>query len=166
MGGRLITLWEPFSCDNTVPGAVSRVGSRGRTLPLALTLKESVTLEGAVPREGRWSSYQRQARSQWEDVNAWNPVRMGEQAIFQKRRGMVGVCVDNSGDRLLNQGSESGLLSCSLRYLCLFTWYSPWILYHLSENTNTEPRERILFSMLRQGSEEKMPPGPLRWQQQ
>lgn len=84
MGGRLITLWEPFSCDNTVPGAVSRVGSRGRPLPLALTLKESVTLEGAVPREGRWSSYQRQARSQWEDVNAWSTVRMGEQAILRR----------------------------------------------------------------------------------
>lgn len=87
MGGRLITLWEPFSCDNTVPGAVSRVGSRGRPLPLALTLKESVTLEGAVPREGRWSSYQRQARSQWEDVNAWSTVRMGEQAILRREGG-------------------------------------------------------------------------------
>lgn len=58
MGGRLITLWEPFSWDNTVPEAVSRVGSHGRTLLLALTLKESVTLTVA-PRKGTWSSYHR-----------------------------------------------------------------------------------------------------------
>lgn len=166
MGGRLITLWEPFSCDNTVSGAVSRVGSRGRTLPLALTLKESVTLEGAVPREGRWSSYHRDRPGVSGKTLMPGTLSGWESKPYFRREREWWESVANSGDRLLNQGSESRLLSYSLCYLCLFTWYSPWILYHLSENTNTEPRERILFSMLRQGSEEKMPPGPLRWQQQ
>lgn len=56
VGGRLITLWEPFSWDNTIPGVVARAGSHVRNLPLALTLKESVTLR-VVPRERRCPAF-------------------------------------------------------------------------------------------------------------
>lgn len=76
MGGRLITLWEPFSWDNTIPGAVSRVGSHDRTLPLALTLKASVTLRVGSMGSKMVLLSQRQARSQREDANAWNTVRL------------------------------------------------------------------------------------------
>lgn len=53
VGGRLISLWEPFSWDKTDPRVVSRAGSHVRILPMALSLKESVILR-AAPQGGRW----------------------------------------------------------------------------------------------------------------